>query len=195
MKKDKSTIIILIVLIVFAIIGYFIFDGGLSDKYDKFKNLIVETKSGKKLQTEYSAIKDKNFFIKVPTEFIEMNNDEKKQKFGVDDIDKVYSNKENTVNVIMDLLEAEKSNSDMEFYKDEIVKNLSGNNSIDSAQIIEIDKYNVVSVVYHDEDEYHHTLYFSYDNHLATISFNVLLDDKDEWLPVSEFVLDSLYFK
>ncbi len=195
MKKDKSTIIILIVLVIVAVICYFIFGTGLSDKYGKLKDLIVSTKSGQKLQTEYSSIKDTGFFIKVPTEFTELNNTEKKQKFGISDIDKVYTNKDKSVNVLMDVSEDEISDSDMETYKDDIESSFSDNNSLTSVELTKVDNHNIVSIVYQDEYEYHHTLYFSYDDHLATISFNVLLDDKDEWLPVSEFVLDSLYFK
>ena len=194
MKKDKSTIIILIVLIVIADIGYFVFGPGLFDKYDKFKDLIVATKSGEKLQTEYSSIKDTNFFIKVPTEFTEMNEEDKMEKFASNDIDKVYINNDKTVSVLLDVTEDKVSNSDMEEYKEDIVNSLA-NYSIDSTEVIEIDKHNIISIVYQDEYEYHHALYFSYDGYLSLVSVNISLDIKDEWLPVSDFIIESLYFK
>lgn len=195
MKKDKSTIIILLILIIVAIIGYFAFGNNLFNKYDKFKDLIVSTKSGKEIQTEYSAIKDANFFIKVPTEFTEMNTEEKWQKFKTGDIDKVYTNNDKTVSVLMDVSQNEISNFDMIAYKDDIIGELKENVILDSSEIIEVDKHNIVSIIYEDEYEYHHTLYFSEDVRLGTISFSISLDVKDEWLPVSNFVIESLYFK
>ena len=180
MKKDKSTLIIIIILVFIVIIGYFVF-GIKDDNDDKFKNLIVETKSGIKIQTEYSSLKNEKFFIKVPTSFKEMSLEDKQQIFINEIPDKVYVNEDKSINIVLDITEEKISN-------DDILKKYKG------YEINKIDNHNIALVVKKDDNKDYHTLYFSYNGFLSKISFDSLLSVYDEWESVQNFVLESLYF-
>ena len=204
MKKDKSTFIILILLAVIALIGYF-FLGRTSDKSDKLKQLIVTTESGQKIQTEYSTIKKGKFFIKVPTQFVEMSKEDMKAIYQDDTLDKVYTSEDKLVNIIMNVTDKDIKDEDISSFRAEEVNNIEKSYSFNNftfnprpsdlkSEIREIDNHNVASIEYQDDTKYYHRLYFAYEGKLAIVSFICSLDIINEWHPVDTFIMDSLYF-
>ena len=193
MKKDKSTFIILILLAVIALIGYF-FLGRTSDKSDKLKQLIVTTESGQKIQTEYSTINKGKFFIKVPTQFVEMSKEDMQAIYQDDTLDKVYTSEDKLVNIIMNVTDKDIKDEDISSFRAEEVNNIEKSYSFNKSEIREIDNHNVASIEYQDDTNYYHRLYFTYEGKLAIVSFICSLDIINEWHPVDTFIMDSLYF-
>lgn len=194
MKKDKTSIIIIIILIALAIIGYFVFGGGPESNYDKLKTLVVETTSGRKVQTEYTLIEGNKFYVKVPTEFNEMGFDNKKARYPLNTPARVYASDDQQVFVTLDLTKEKVNNEEIKNYQNKKVEYYKENATVQTAESFETDGHTVATIEYTEKDMYYNVAYFSYSGNLGIITFESSMDVIGEWNPVSKFVIDSIYF-
>lgn len=162
------------------------------------ESLIVETGRGNKIETEYLHIDDK-FYLKIPKEFSQLDDEIISEKYGGDVPDIVFSNEEINVNIAISLTENPMQNSQIEEYKDFMVSLFKG-----YGEIVSTDYYNVAD--HHvgqiklisdavDTQVYNHMIFFSYNDKLVIVTFNCTLKLKDEWETVGDFIIDSLLFE
>lgn len=195
MKKDKTSIIILAVLVVIAVIAYFILGGNIGSNYDKLKTLVVSTTSGRKVQTEYASIEGNDFFVKVPTEFKEMSFDNKAAKYPDHIPPKVYTDENNIVTVTLDLTKEKISNDEIVNYKNKRAEYFKENATLKDAKIFKTDGHNIARIEYMEKDMYYQVIYFSYSGYLGIVTFSCSMDALGEWAPVGNFVIESIYFE
>ncbi len=80
--KDKKRVgkivfgVICVIIVIVCVIIQIVLkneDKKLEKKGEKFKTLIVETKSGNKIETEYVHVDDEEFYFKVPKNFKQLD--------------------------------------------------------------------------------------------------------------------------
>lgn len=160
--------------------------------------MIINTKSGNKIETEYAYIDNNKFYFKVPTEFKELTYEEILNKYDNNYPNVVYSNDDLTINIAINLTNSKMKNTQIENYANYIYKRLKDSNEIISNEIYKIQKYDVGKIEFisnaNDTKIYNNMIFFSYNDKLVIITFNSILELKDEWESVGNFVLESLIF-
>ena len=100
----------------------------LEKEGEKFSTLEVQTTSGKKIETEYVHVEDNKFFIKIPTNFIQLDHDTIMNKYSGDIPDIVFSNEETTMNVAISITENNMKDDQIKTYQS-TMKNILKNSS------------------------------------------------------------------
>lgn len=203
-NKEKIVIGILIGIIILIVIisGMIYINLNKSIKEverenEKLKTLEVKTKSNQEIMTLYTRIDNEKFFIKIPTNFKQLDADTISQKYYGDVPQTVFSNEDDTINILINMTTDEMSNDDIKSYHDEMLKLLGDNSRIIYSDYYEVDNHNIGKIKYLsnavDTKIYNNTIFFSYNNKLVLISFNCTKDLQEEWEVVSDFIVDSLF--
>ena len=186
MKKGiriVASIIGIIIIIVCTIIQVSLkkSDEELKKESEKLSILTIRTTSGKEIETEYTHIEENNFYVKIPKKFRQLTYEESIQKYNGDIPDVVFANDENNINVAISLTENDMSN-----------------NQILNTDYYEVDNHNIASIELiskaSDTEIYNNMICFSYENKLVIVTFNCKTSMQEEWKPVGEFIIDSLFF-
>ena len=203
-RNKKITVIISIIMIVILIVCAVICivikieDDKLRLESEKLSTLVVKTKSGNEIVTDYKSFNNSNFFVKIPNEFVSLTSDEINQKYTGDVPDFVFANEDNNINIVISLTENNMANNQIIAYKKYIENTFANNFEILSTDYYQVDNYNVGKIeIMSNLDEsnvYNNMMYFSYNDKLVIVTFNCSADIKDEWQSVGKFVLDSLFF-
>lgn len=201
-KTDKLVSIVIICVIVgIAVIAYFFLKSdskNLENEKEKLNNLIVETKDGTLIQTEYTAVDDNKFYVKVPTYFHKMTDEEIQTKYPTDGPSIVFSNDETTINVAFKLTDDKMANNEIEDFQNTMVNVLKESGEIITTDYYGVDNHNVgtIKVLTHasDTDIYNHMMFFSYEGKLVVITFNCTADLQDNYEVVGDFIIESLFF-
>lgn len=172
----------------------------LEKESQKYETLIIETPSGNKIETEYTHIDDKNFYIKIPKDFKQLDYYTIIKKYNGDVPNIVFSNDETTINVAISITENKMKDSQIKAYKEYMEKLLKDY----SENVLETNYYNVdnhnigqIKLISNATDTkiYNNMIFFSYNDKLVIVTFNCTEDLKDEWSNVGNFIIDSLFFK
>lgn len=205
MKKNKKVKIIFaivaLVIVITCIVIQIIMNNAnkeLDKESEKLNTLIIKTKSGKKIETDYVHVEDNRFYIKIPKDFKQLDYETITLKYNGNVPNIVFSNEETTINVAISLTDNNMKNDQIKDYKKTIEKLFEGNSEIISTDYYEVDNHNVGSIKLitkaEDSDIYNNMIYFSYKDKLVIITFNCTTNLKDEWQNVGDFVIDSLFF-
>jgi len=206
MKKNKNVIGIVLVVVsavivlVCAIIHFYIENENkeLEKESEKFKTLIVDTKSGEKIETEYVHIDNENYFIKIPKSFSQLDNETINKKYNGEVPNIVFSNDETTINVAISATNNNMNDSQIKKYMEDMEKLMSNYSEVIDTKLYKVDNHTIgqmklVSSAY-DTNIYNNMLCFSYNGKLVIINFNCTVNLKDEWEKVGDFIIDSLFF-
>lgn len=173
-------------------------DKELEKESQKYETLIVETPSGNKIETVYTQIDNKNFYIKVPKNFQQLDYETIIKKYNGDVPNIVFSNDETTINIAISMTDNKMNDNQIKEYKEYMEELLK-----DYGEIIETDYYNVdnhnigqIKLFSNADDTkiYNNMIFFSYNDELIIITFNCTEDLKSEWSNVGDFIIDSLFF-
>ena len=89
----------------------------LEKESEKLDTLTTTTKSGTEIETEYIRVEDNKFFIKVPTNFKQLDAETISQKYSGDVPGVVFSNEETTINVAINMTDNDMKNDGIKDYK------------------------------------------------------------------------------
>lgn len=125
MKKKKAIVFILGIICIFivliCVLASNIFNNRtkeLKKENKKYSELIVKTKSGQKIETNYMRFDDSNFYLKVPINFKRLDSNDIKKKYVGNVAGFVYSNTEGNINVVVNITENKMMDSQIDAYKD-----------------------------------------------------------------------------
>lgn len=203
MKKGiriVASIIGIIIIIVCTIIQVSLkkSDEELKKESEKLSILTIRTTSGKEIETEYTHIEENNFYVKIPKKFRQLTYEESIQKYNGDIPDVVFANDENNINVAISLTENDMSNNQIKSYQQSVESMLKNNSQILNTDYYEVDNHNIASIELiskaSDTEIYNNMICFSYENKLVIVTFNCKTSMQEEWKPVGEFIIDSLFF-
>jgi len=174
-------------------------DKKLESESQKYETLIVETKSGSQIETEYTHIENENFYLKVPKSFKALDYEAITKKYSGDIPDVVFSNDETTINIAISLTENKMKDNQIKAYKEYMEKLLKDNSEIVSTNYYNVDNHNVgqIELISDATDTriYNNMICFSYNDKLVIIAFNCTENLREEWNNVGRFIIDSLFFK
>lgn len=171
----------------------------LEKESQKYETLVVETLSGNKIETEYTHIDNKNFYIKIPKNFKALDYETIIKKYNGDVPNVVFSNDETTINIAISTTENKMNNRQIKGYIEYMNNLLKDYSEIVNTKFYEVDNHNIgqIKLISNATDTkiYNNMICFSYDDKLVIITFNCTEDLKDEWSNVGDFIIDSLFFK
>lgn len=165
MKYYKFILLILI----------FVLIGGCQS--DERSVLIVSTKSGQEVQTEYSNLGGYPFNIKIPMDFMVVNDNDAKSIIKL-------TNSQNSV-----FINANKTSDSLSN-----VKKVMTDKNIIKEEAYKVERNDVLHYTFIQDDLYHDAIYFEYDNALIEIDFNCLDTLQEEWESVGNFIIRSLMY-
>lgn len=203
-KKLATTIfgvICVIVVLVCIVIQVVIAkkDKDLVKESEKYKTMIAETKSGKKIETEYIHVDDCKFYIKIPKNFKKLNYEEITNKYNGNVPNIVFSNDELTINIAISVTDNKMADTEIKAYQEYIEDLLKSNNEIMETKNYQVDNHNIGKIRLISKTTntniYNNMIFFSYQGKLVIITFNCKEELKEEWKSVGDFIIDSLFFK
>jgi len=171
----------------------------LKKESKKYETLITETKSGEKIETEYTHVEDAKFYIKIPKSFRILNHEEINQKYNGKVPNIVFSNEEMTINVAISMTDDKMPDAKIKFYHQNMNEVLKENNEIIGTKLYQVDGHTLGQIKLlsnaTDTKIYNNMIYFSYQDKLVIVTFNCIEEEREEWQEVGEFIIDSLFFK
>lgn len=207
MKDNKKILkivfgIICVLIIIVCIIIKIVIkneDKKLEKESKKYETLFVETTSGNKIETKYTHIEGKNFYIKIPKNFKKLDHEIITKKYNGDVPNIVFSNDETTINIAISITENKMKDSEIKGYKEYMEELLKVRSKIIETNYYNVDNHNIgqIKLVSNaiDTNIYNNMIFFSYSDKLVIITFNCTENLKDEWNDVGNFIIDSLFFK
>ena len=206
MKKKKAIVFILGIICIFivliCVLASNIFNNRtkeLKKENKKYSELIVKTKSGQKIETNYMRFDDSNFYLKFPIKFKRLDSNDIKKKYVGNVAGFVYSNTEGNINVVVNITENKMMDSQIDAYKDYMKDFLKTTSEIIDSNLYEVDNHSIgqlklISKAI-DTDIYNNMIFFSYNDKLVIVTFNCTMELKEEWQNVGDFIIQSLFFK
>ncbi len=206
MKRKKLFLILGITLVCLAVGGYFIVNHVLNQdlqkqqqELDELANMQAFTKSGKAVEMQLLSLKDGRFFLKIPSAFAPMEESLIAIKYPSGNAPThVFTNERTTINVALNITEDKIQDDEIAQYIKYMEQGLSENMEVLSSGVSEKAGRQIGEISFRsaavDTDIYNHFLAFSDDGNLVLITFNCTVNLQDEWQPVGDFILQSLYF-
>ncbi len=162
--------------------------------------MIAETGDGEKIVTKYVNFNDDSFRIKVPTTFVEI--DENKADSSKGDVIAAYRNEESTATLLITSSDEEVDNEHIKTVLDSTanVLNNSSTSNVEQKDFYSVGQHNVgsmrVKIGLGDQGIYEDLALFAQDKKLITIVFSYGKDQKEQekWQPIGEFIIKSLDF-
>lgn len=162
------------------------------------ENLIVKSGGGNNIETEYLHI-DNKFYLKIPKNFKQLDYDTIIVKYSGDVPDIVYSNDEININIAISLTENRMRNSQIKEFTKYMENLFEGYTEIVDTNYYTVSNHNIGQIKLTadaiDTRVYNNMIYFSYNDKLVIVAFNCTDKLKDEWSPVGDFIIDSLFFE
>lgn len=194
-----SLVVAIIIIGVYITPKYILVKKENAEEKEELKEVFdVKKKDGTVVKTEYYTFDNDNFYLKIPKEFDSMSSDLVNTKYPNGNVPTyVLTNKETTINVVVNVTEDKMSNEAIEPFLETMKQTFS------SSQIIETNVYkkenhNIGEIIFIsngvDTDIYNHMIVFSVDDTLRIVSFNCTKELQDNWKEVGEFIIKSLTF-
>lgn len=205
-ERDDSKllkIIISIEIVCTLILGGFIITKYIFNSYDTIKLTdIYETtlNDGSVIQLEEYKFDNDNFSLKVPVDFVAMDEDMIKKKYPNSNPPKyVLSNNETTINLAVSETDTVIKNSQINSYINAVEDQLSSVVDVVDTRFFERSGHKVGEIKFIskaiDTDIYNHMIVFSYNDYLKIISFNCTKELRAIWQKAGEDIINSLSFK
>lgn len=203
-KKKVSFIIVgicIFIAIICSVITFLLIKDTerLEQESKKLDALVVKTKSGTEIETEYTHVEENKFYIKVPKEFRQLSYEEIIKKYNGEVPKIVFSNEEMTINLAISMTDNEMKDNTIDKYLEYMKTLLEKNSDIVESKSYKVDGHTigemklVTKAV--DTNIYNHMLFFSYRDKLVIITFNCTEELRNDWEPVGDFIIESLFFK
>ncbi len=174
-------------------------DKKLKEESKKYETLVTETKSGRKIETEYTHIEENKFYFKVPKSFHSLDYETITKKYQGKVPSVVFSNEETTINLAISLTEDAMKDNQIEAYIKSMETVLKQTSEMIGTEVYQVDGHSVgeMKLVSQAEDTkiYNHMIVFSYQDRLVIMAFNCTEELTDEWKSVGDFIMESLFFK
>ncbi len=171
----------------------------LEKESKKYETLLTQTLSGNQIETEYTHVDDHKFYIKIPISFKQLDYETIMKKYNGQVPSIVFSNDEITVNVAISMTDNDMSDSQINPYREYMLKLLENNSNIIESNCYKVDNHNVGQIKLISEaidtNIYNNMIFFSYNGKLVIITFNCTENLREEWQNVGDFIIDSLFFK
>ena len=206
MKRKKLFLILSIALVCLAVGGYFLINHMLNQdlqkqqqELDELANMQAFTKSGEAVEMQLLSFKNGRFFLKIPSDFAPMEESLIAIKYPSGNAPThVFTNERTTINVALNITEDKIQDDEIAQYIKYMEQGLSGNMEVLGSSVSEKAGRQIGEISFRsaavDTDIYNHFLAFSDDGNLVLITFNCTVNLQDEWQPVGDFILKSLYF-
>lgn len=174
-------------------------DKELEKESQKYETLITETKSGEKIETEYTHINEEKFYIKIPKNFHQLDSETISKKYNGDVPNIVFSNDETTINIAISLTKNQMKDSKIKEYTQYMNNLLKDTNQMINTNVYQVDGHNIgqLKLISNASDTkiYNNMICFSYNDKLVIVTFNCTEKLQDEWFKVGDFIIKSLFFK
>lgn len=201
-KKGKIIFAILVsVIVVVCIMIQIVLNQDtkrLQEEGKKLETLEIQTKSGEKIETEYTHVGENKFFIKIPTNFKSLDQEMIARKYNGEIPDIVFSNEQTTINVAISMTENKMRDDQIKSYITYMEQLLQNNSEVLDTNYYEVDHHTIGQIKLIskgvDTEIYNNMICFSYDDKLVIIAFNCTKELQEEWQDVSDFIIDSLFF-
>ncbi len=171
----------------------------LEQESKKLDTLVVKTKSGTEIETEYTHVEENKFYIKVPKEFKQLSYEDILKKYSGEVPKIVFSNDSMSVNIAISITDNEMKDSEIDHYKKYMENILQCDSKIIDNKSYKVDGHTIgqLKLISKAEDTeiFNNMIFFSYHDKLVIVTFNCTDDLKSEWEEVGDFVIDSLFFK
>lgn len=171
----------------------------LEQESKKLDTLVVKTKSGTQIETEYTHVEENKFYVKVPKEFRQLSYEEIIKKYNGEVPKIVFSNEDMTINLAISVTDNEMKDNAIDKYREYMKTLLEKNSDIVESKSYKVDGHTigemklVTKAV--DTNIYNHMLFFSYHDKLVIITFNCTEELRNDWEQVGDFMIESLFFK
>lgn len=174
-------------------------DKELEKESQKYETLITETKSGDKIETEYTRINEEKFYIKIPKSFHQLDSETIAKKYNGEVPNIVFSNDETTINIAISLTKNQMKDSKIKEYTQYMNNLLKDTNQMINTNVYQVDGHNIgqLKLISNASDTkiYNNMICFSYNDKLVIVTFNCTEKLQDEWFKVGDFIIKSLFFK
>lgn len=202
-KVGKMIIIsICLLIVVICIVVTFLLNKDterLEKESEKLETLVVKTKSGTKIETEYTHIENDKFYIKVPKEFKQLSSDDILKKYSGNVPKIVFSNEDMTINLAISMTENKMKDKEIDQYREYMESILKASSDMIESKSYKVDGHTIgrIKLVTKatDTNIYNNMIFFSYQDKLVIITFNCTEKLREDWQPVGDFIIDSLFFK
>lgn len=170
----------------------------MQERSEKLEQFVLQTESGQEIETEYTHVDDNQFYIKIPTNFQQLDIETISKKYNGEIPNIVFSNDETTINIAISLTENEMTDKQIKPYKEYMEKILENNSEIIDSDYYKVDNHNIGQIKLMtkatDTNIYNNMIFFSYHDKLVIVTFNCTDNLKNEWQEVGDRIIDSLFF-
>lgn len=204
MKKKTQIIIgVIVVLVVAILLGIQYYFNKETEKLKEEEKVLntfdIETKSGEKVETEYFNFDDGKFFLKLPKNFSQLDEETLKVKYPNDNPPTfAFSNDKTTVNVAISLSTATIKDNEIESYLNAMIQTLGDKMNVIETNVFEKAGHNIGQIKFVstavDTEIYNHMIVFSEQDKLRIVSFNCTKALQEDWQEVGAFITNSLMF-
>lgn len=207
MKKGNKTVKIVlgvicaIIVIACIIIQVVIANDNkkLEKESKKYETLVTQTKSGEQIETQYTHIDENEFYVKIPTNFKQLDYETIIKKYSGNVPNIVFSNDQTTINIAISITENEMKNEQINDYIQYMEKILKNNSEIIVTNYYKEGNHNIGQIKLiskaTDTNIYNNMICFSYNDKLVIVTFNCTEELREEWENIGDFIIDSLFFK
>lgn len=140
---------------------------------------------------------DMSFFIKVPDTFVMLSEEELKNEYDYNSRPElVFKTSDNLIHIFITTTDDELVDENVEGYGNSQVSSLTNVDLISTKSYKKFDK-SFFRLAFNEQSEgglYRDIRFFSLNNKLVTVEFNINKNDYKKWKKVSEKILDSICF-
>ncbi len=198
-KKDiiLSILGIIFLIVIAFFIASFIHDNNLTDNANK-----KETESINKEESIVDGVKipfktyrvDQKFFLNVPSDFEKLDLDSLNQKYNYSERPGlVFESNDDLKHVLVTNTNETMTDEDLNSYLNSKVSSITNMEILDNKTY---NKYNktFAKLIVIDDKTYYNFRFFTIENKLVTVEFNISLDIYKKWESVINEVMDSICF-
>lgn len=202
-ERDNSKLLKIILsfeIVCTLILGGFIITKYIFNSYDTINIYETTLNDGSVIQLDEYKFDNDNFSLKVPVDFVAMDEDMIKKKYPNDNPPKyVLSNNETTINLAVSATDTVIKNSEIKSYIKAMEEQLSSVADVVDTRFFERSGHEVGEIKFIskavDTDIYNHMIVFSYNDYLKIISFNCTKELRASWQKAGDDIINSLNFK
>ncbi len=205
--KKKTLWIILAVVAVIVVIGLIgvklVFDEAtrqLEEEEKVLNTFEISTKNGEKVELEYVKFENGEFFLKLPKNFKQMDEEAIKVKYQNGNPPSfAFSNDATTVSIAVTISDVEMKNEAIKPYVESMKSQFASTFEIIETKTTEKDGHDVGELTFVskglDTDVYNHLICFSCNDKLRVVGFNTTKELQEEWQDVGKFIMNSILFE
>lgn len=204
--KKKVGIIIGVVAVVIIVAVLLVVQAVFKQATDELKQeeellnkLSIETKSGETVELEYVNFENGEFYLKLPKNFKQMDDETLKVKYPNGNPPSfAFANDDATISIAVSVSDVEMKDEAIGAFVESMKTQLGSGAEILDSSVTEKDGHTIGQLKMvtkgPDTDIYNHMLMFSCNDKFRTIGFNCTKELQEEWQEVGAFIINSLMF-